>query len=177
MTTQVSAAVLPIATTSVLGGVKVDGTTITVDPSTGVITGASTGGTMSIQDADNVGITGGTIATTRLQSYSETVTTTAVSTGTHDLNLTVSNIFDITLNASCAFTFTNPPSAGISQSATIIVRQDAVGNRTATFTNAKFSDGLAPTLSTGANEIDVLTFFTINGGSFWFGTFAMADVS
>ena len=33
---------LPIATTTVLGGVKVDGTTITINPSTGVISGSST---------------------------------------------------------------------------------------------------------------------------------------
>jgi hypothetical protein len=33
---------LPIATTSVLGGVKVDGSTITINPSTGVISGANT---------------------------------------------------------------------------------------------------------------------------------------
>ena len=33
---------LPIATTTILGGVKVDGTTITINPSTGVISGSST---------------------------------------------------------------------------------------------------------------------------------------
>lgn len=118
-----------------------------------------------------------TLLTGRLRSYTESVTTATVSTSTANLDLSLSNIFDITLGANVTFTFTNPPSAGISQSATIILRQDATGNRTATFVNANFSDGLAPTLSTGANEIDVLTFFTVNGGSFYFGTFAMADVS
>lgn len=118
-----------------------------------------------------------TLVTGRLRSYTEAVTTATVSTSTYNLDLSLSNIFDITLENNVTFTFTNPPSAGISQSATIILRQGAVGNRTATFTNAYYSDGLAPTLSTGANDVDVLTFFTVNGGSFWFGTFAMANVS
>lgn len=118
-----------------------------------------------------------TLITGRLRSYTEAVTTATVSTSTYNLDLSLSNIFDITLENNVTFTFTNPPSSGISQSATIILRQGAVGNRTATFTNAYYSDGLAPTLSTGANDIDVLTFFTVNGGSFWFGTFAMANVS
>ena len=91
--------------------------------------------------------------------------------------LSLSNFFDITLGNNVTFTFTNPPASGILRTATIILRQDATGNRTATFTNAKYTDGNLPVLSTGANQIDVLTYFTVNGGSFWFGTFAMANVS
>jgi hypothetical protein len=86
-------------------------------------------------------------------------------------------LFDVTISANVVFTFTNPPPAGFSQPATIILRQDGTGNRTATFTNARYTDGQLPQLSTGANDIDVLTFFTINEGATWFGTFAMADVS
>lgn len=118
-----------------------------------------------------------TIYTGRLKAYSEAVTTATVSTSTYNLDLSLTNIFDITLGNNVTFTFTNPPSSGISKSVTVILRQDGAGNRTATFTNAYYSDGLPPTLSTGANDIDVLTFFTVNGGSFWFGTFAMANVS
>ena len=100
-----------------------------------------------------------------------------VSTSTYNIDLTLTNIFDITLGANVTFTFTNPPASGISKSQTIILRQDATGSRLATFTNAKYSDGITPVLSTGANQVDVLTFFTVNGGSFWFGTYAMANVS
>jgi hypothetical protein len=119
-----------------------------------------------------------TQTTTRLKAYKEAVTTVGtVATSTYNIDLSLTNIFDITLGANVTFTFTNPPISGISQSVTVILRQDATGSRTATFTNAKYSDGVAPTLSTGANQVDVLTFFTVNGGTFWFGTFAMANVS
>lgn len=119
-----------------------------------------------------------TVITGRLQAYTETCTTVGtVSGATYNIDLSLSNIFDITLGNNVTFTFTNPPASGISRNATIILRQDATGSRTATFTNAKYTDGTAPILSTGANQIDVLTFFTVNGGSFWFGTYAMANVS
>lgn len=113
-----------------------------------------------------------------LQSYREVVTTVGtVSDTTYNIDLSLSNIFDITLGNNVTFTFINPPSSGNAMNATIVLRQDATGNRTATFTNAKYTDGNAPILSTGANQIDVLSFFTINGGSTYFGAFAMANVS
>ena len=143
--------------------------------STGDISGL---GTMASQNASSVAITGGTIESTQLQAYTETCTTVGTVSGTtYNIDLSLSNIFDITLGNNVTFTFTNPPTSGIAKNCTIILRQDASGNRTATFTNAKYTDGSTPILSTGASQVDVLTFFTVNGGSFWFGTFAMANVS
>lgn len=113
-----------------------------------------------------------------LQSYREVVTTVGtVSGATYNIDLSLSNIFDITLGNNVTFTFTNPPASGTAMNATVILRQDATGNRTATFTNARYTDGVTPILSTGANQIDVLTFFTINGGTTYFGSFVMANVS
>jgi hypothetical protein len=124
------------------------------------------------------GTVSSTIYTGRLKAYEETVNTIGTVSGTtQNLDLSTANIFDVTLGNNVTFTFTNPPSSGVSKLATVILRQDATGSRLATFTNAKYTDGNLPQLSTGANQIDVLTFFTVNGGSFWFGTFAMANVS
>jgi hypothetical protein len=118
------------------------------------------------------------LSNTTFSHYREKVNAVGtVSTSTYNIDVSLSNIFDITLGANVTFTFTNPPSSNILQPVTIILRQDGNGNRTATFTNAKYTDGVLPQLSTGANQIDVLTFFTVNGGTFWFGTFAMANVS
>ncbi len=112
------------------------------------------------------------------KTLTEAVTTTgSVSTNTHNINLQLTNIFDITLANDVTFTFTNPPAAGIAKSCTIILRQDATGNRNATFANTKYTDGVAPVFSTGANQIDVLSFFTIDNGTNYFGSFAMANVA
>jgi hypothetical protein len=125
------------------------------------------------QTLTNKTIQGGT-----LEAYQEKVQVVGtVSTTTYNIDLSQANIFDITLGANVTFTFTNPPASNFSKPTTIILRQGSAGNRLATFTNAKYTDGILPVLSTGINQIDVLTFFTLNGGSFWFGTFAMANVS
>lgn len=118
-----------------------------------------------------------TIDNANLQSYKEKIVTIGTVSANANINLNLGNIFDITLGANITLTFTNPPAATFSQPATIILRQDATGNRTATFTGALYTDGQLPQLSTGANDIDVLTFFTLNSGTSWFGTFAMANVS
>jgi hypothetical protein len=110
-------------------------------------------------------------------AYRETVTIATVSASTHNIDLSISNVFKFTLGNNVTFSFTNPPSAGTLASVTVILIQDGSGNRTATFTGAQYSDGLPPTLSTGAGDKDVLTFFTVDGGSPYYGTFAMADVS
>jgi hypothetical protein len=112
-----------------------------------------------------------------LQAYEERyVALGSVSSGTYDLDLSLSNLFTLTLSSNVTFTFTNPPASDRSKPVTIVLTQGTGGNKTATFTNARYTDGTAPILSTGAGNIDVLTFFTINNGSSYLGTFAMADV-
>jgi hypothetical protein len=121
---------------------------------------------------------GGFVDNVTFEAYKEKVTTVGtVSTSTYNINTSLSNIFDITLGNNVTFTFTNPPSSGTSRPVVIILRQDGTGSRTATFTGARYTEGQLPTLSTGASDVDVLTFFTIDGGTSWFGTFAMANVS
>jgi hypothetical protein len=140
----------------------------------GSINSAGTG-VVNYSTATNVN--SGTYITPRFQSYSEVVTTLASTTAVQNLNLALSNIFDVTLTTNTTFTFSNTATSGSAMPVTVILRQGTGGNFTATFTGARYSDGILPVLSTGANQIDVLSFYTVNGGSFWFGTFAMANVS
>ncbi len=112
-----------------------------------------------------------------LQAYEERfVALGSISSGTYNIDLSLSNLFTITLSSSVTFTFTNPPASNKSKPITIILTQGAGGSKLATFTNAIYTDGIAPILTTAAGSIDVLTFFTINNGSSYFGTFAMADI-
>lgn len=94
------------------------------------------------------------------------------------LDLDDANIFDITLGANnLVLTFTNPPTSGFTSGATVILRQDSTGTRFATFTNAVYTDGISPILTTNANAVDVLAFFTTDGGTSYFGSQTMAAVS
>lgn len=111
-----------------------------------------------------------------LRSYKESVVTVTASTATTNLDLRLGNVFNISITSNTTFTFINPPASGTLQSATLIIKQDATGGRTGSFTNSIWTDGVAPTLTTTANKTDVLTFFTVDGGSNYFGTYALANV-
>lgn len=120
-----------------------------------------------------------TLSSKTLQAYSEKVEVVGtIVTPTYNLDLTLANIFDITLDVNTTVTFVNAPPAGFTRPVTLIVRQPSSSpGKTLTVTNAQYTDGTAPILSTGANQKDVLTYWSIDGGSIYFGTFAMANVS
>jgi len=76
-----------------------------------------------------------TLTAVKLSAYREVVVTVGtVSTSTYSINLSLGNIFDITLGTNVTFTFTNPPATGFLANCTIILRQNATGSKTATFT-------------------------------------------
>ena len=64
---------------------------------------------------------------------------------------------DVRLTDDCTFTFTNPPG---SANLMLRVRQDGVGSRLATWpAQVLWPGGTAPTLSTGGNDIDIISFW------------------
>jgi len=68
-----------------------------------------------------------------------------------------SNLFNITLDANT--TLNNPSNVTPGQSGCIFITQDATGSRTLAYgTFYKFAGGVAPVLSTGAGQVDVLSY-------------------
>ncbi len=115
-----------------------------------------------------------------IAGFKDLVQVDTVTTTTFNLDMSVANVFDITLSPATgnnvAFTYINIPVSNEPISSTLILRQDATGSRTMTMTNAHYTEGTVPVLSTGANQVDVLSFFTTDGGSYWFGSLSMANV-
>ena len=73
------------------------------------------------------------------------------------LNLSTGNDFAVTLTGDS--TLLNPSNAKIGQSGTIRLIQDGTGNHTFSFGDAyNFAGGTAPTLSTGADAVDLLIY-------------------
>jgi hypothetical protein len=78
--------------------VLVSGTSIkTVNGATILGTGDITLGTLSSQNSTAVSITGGDVQNVKLKSYTEALTTVTVSTATYDIDLSLGNMFDITV--------------------------------------------------------------------------------
>ena len=133
------------------------------------------GGTLSgdIEMADN------NINRAVLKDYGEDTETDATSTATKTLDIAAEgNVFDITLTDNCTFTFSNPSASGTACSFTLICRQDGTGSRTVTWpASVDWPSATAPTLSTGASDVDVFTFLTIDAGTTWLGFTAGLDLS
>ena len=89
--------------------------------------------------------TKGTIGEISAVSYASTIT----------LDFRTANNFSTTLTGNT--TFANPSNISAGQSGVIFITQDGTGSRTAAFGSYQdFSEGTAPTLSTGANAVDMI---------------------
>lgn len=87
-----------------------------------------------------------------------------------DLDASTATVFEITLTGSPTFTFSGAVAAGSVSAFTLVLVQDATGSRTVTWpASVTWAGGTAPTLSTAAAAVDVLTFFTTDGGTTWRG--------
>lgn len=98
----------------------------------------------------------------------ETVST-ANASGATTLNLNNGNVFNITLTGNVTFTFSGATN-GKACSFSLYLKQDATGSRTVTWPGSVNWSGGAPTISTGANQVDILVFESLDGGTNWYGS-------
>lgn len=99
----------------------------------------------------------------------EVINTVASSGSTETLDLADGNVHDVTLTANCTFTFA-AVDATRARSFTLLLRQDGTGGRDVTWPGSVvWAGGSAPTLDTTASTTAVLTFFTLDGGTSWYG--------
>jgi hypothetical protein len=133
------------------------------------------GGTMS----GSINMTDWSISRPVLKDYAEAMETDTDSGTGKTLNISSQgNVFDITLTGNCLFGFANPSASGKACSFTLILRQDGTGSRTVTWpASVDWPAATAPTLSTGAADVDVFTFLTVDAGTTWLGFTAGLDLS
>ena len=138
------------------GTLSTDAATVGQIPSlTGYLTSADIGVTVEGYDA-NIAKTNVTEAFTKGQSGTVDALTDG-STITPDF--AESNNFSVTLGGNR--TLANPSNIVAGQSGIIVITQDSTGSRTLAFGSYwKFAGGTAPTLSTAANAVDVLAYYT-----------------
>ena len=88
-------------------------------------------------------------------------------------------VFTITLAHNIGtFTWSNPASSGYASVFSLKVTQDGTGGRTISWpASVDWASGTAPTLSSGANDVDVFVFFTVDGGTTYYGFTSGQDLS
>jgi hypothetical protein len=97
------------------------------------------------------------------------LSTVAASGASETLDVSVARTHDVTLTADCTFTFTGAVAAE-AHYFTLVLRQDGTGGWDATWPGSVvWPGGVAPTLDTTASTLEVLTFFTLDGGTVWYG--------
>ncbi len=105
----------------------------------------------------------------QMKNYSETVVAVGNISSSQAFDLNSGNVFTATVTGTVTITFANPASSGQCSSLSMILTNGA--SSVITWPAAvKWADGVAPTLT--ASGVDVLTFFTVNAGTTWYGILA-----
>jgi hypothetical protein len=99
----------------------------------------------------------------QIRDYAMTTTTVGASGAALALNMELGNVFDVTMDQNCVFTFTNPPAAGQYGKLILFLR----GAWAPTFPGAVIwsGGGGAPGYATPA----LYAFLTVDAGAVWFG--------
>lgn len=104
-----------------------------------------------------------TLTNPTVTNYTETPYS-ATPTSTITLSLTNGTVQIITLGGNVIVTM---PSAVSGKSFIMFLKQDATGSRTVTWSTVKWAGGTAPTITSTASRMDILSFFA--DGTNWYG--------
>ena len=171
-----------------LSGMNNDsGWTTNVGDITAVVAGTNIGGgatsgsaTINLAIDAEVDCADQLLTTPIVKDYAETVVASTSSGTSQTLVLTAGNVIAFSMTGNCTFTMPSGSTLQAGSSLTLILTQDGTGSRTGAFTSVKWAGGTAPTLTTTATSgIDILTFYTFNGGAspVWYGFVAGAAMA
>lgn len=135
-------------------------------------TGGKTGQDSGITVSDSDEVDGA-----RMRDYTEVVASVSSSSNTTTLNLNNARVFTTTLTENTTIAFSNVP-ADNATSITIVFTQDGTGGRTVSWpASVEWAGGSAPTITSSANAVDVVTLMTPDQGTTWYGFTAGQDFS
>jgi hypothetical protein len=99
----------------------------------------------------------------------EEVTTVTSSSNAATINLRDGNLFEHDLTENVTYTFSNPAASGRASSFVLKVIQDSSARTITWPTSVDWPAATAPTLTATNNGVDVFVFFTIDGGTTYYG--------
>jgi len=100
---------------------------------------------------------------------SNVVTTLSISSGVVNIDLSLSDLFDLSLTANVSsITFSNPPGSGKGQCIFIRTKQDATGGRTVALPSSwKAVSGSDAAVQSAANAYTLIALTTVDNGTRW----------
>ena len=135
-------------------------------PTTGIITTADSSGNLELQNNGTTALSlqSGKVINPSVTNYTETAYTANTSTAI-TVSLSNGTVQILTLTGNCTLTM---PTAGAGKSFIILLRQDATGSRTITWSTVNWAGGTAPTITATASKQDIFSFFS--DGTSWYGS-------
>ena len=153
----------PYSATNPNGYITSAGTAANVSGTVAVANGG-TGVTSSTGTGSVVLSSAPTLVNPTITNYTETTYTANTSTAI-TVSLANGTLQILTLTAAATITM---PTAVAGKSFVIILRQDATGSRTVTWSTVNWASGTAPTVTSTASKQDIFSFFS--DGISWYGT-------
>jgi hypothetical protein len=137
-----------------------------VSPTTGIITTADSTGALTLQTngTDALVLSSGKVINPTVTNYTETAYTANSGTSI-TLALTNGTVQIITLTGNATITM---PAQGAGKSFIIMLKQDATGSRSVTWSTVTWPSATAPTITGTASKQDIYSFFS--DGTNWYGT-------
>ena len=139
----------------------------------GTLLGALTLGTgASIAGGDKVA------SALELKDVGETAPAAGSITGSITRSFADGAVQELTLTGNVvALSISNPPASGIAGTITFIINHGTGPFTWAHPSGIKWPGAVAPTMSSGTNDISIVSYMTRDGGATWYGFFGGADFS